>query len=80
MTDESGSRRSLYAAGRGSRTARPLVGFNLGVEVGQVTVLALAFVATFWFITHSRFRIMSRIASAMIALVGLYWTYERVFL
>lgn len=59
---------------------KPLIGFNLGVELGQVTVLALAFAMTFWFITHSRFRIMSRIASAFIALVGLYWTYERVFL
>ena len=59
---------------------KPLIGFNLGVECGQVTVLALAFVATFWFITHSRFRIVSKIASFMIALVGLYWTYERVFL
>ena len=58
---------------------KPLIGFNLGVEVGQVTVLALAFVATFWFITHSRFRIVSKVASALIAMVGLYWTYERVF-
>jgi hydrogenase/urease accessory protein HupE len=59
---------------------KPLIGFNVGVECGQVTVLVLAFVATFWFITHSRFRIVSKIASFMIALVGLYWTYERVFL
>ena len=59
---------------------KPLIGFNLGVELGQVTVLALAFAVTFWFIMHSRFRIFRKIASALIAMVGLYWTYERIFL
>ncbi len=59
---------------------KPLIGFNLGVELGQVTVLALAFAATFWFIKHEKFQIFSKVASAMIGLVGLYWTYERIFM
>ncbi len=59
---------------------KPLVGFNLGVELGQVTVLALAFGLTFWAIKHAKFQVFSKVASGMIALVGLYWTYERIFM
>ena len=59
---------------------KPLIGFNLGVELGQVAVLALAFGATFWFIKKEKFKIFSKIASAMIAGIGLYWTYERIFM
>ncbi|MFM8982200.1 MAG: HupE/UreJ family protein, partial [Spartobacteria bacterium] len=58
---------------------KPLVGFNLGVEIGQIAVLALAYGATFWFIRHDKFKVLSKVASAMIGLIGLYWTYERVF-
>ena len=59
---------------------KPLVGFNLGVELGQLAVLALAFGVTFWFIKNEKFKIFSKIASAMIAVIGLYWTYERIFM
>jgi hydrogenase/urease accessory protein HupE len=57
----------------------PLVGFNLGVELGQVTVLLLAFAATFWFIRKPAFGIVRKVASAALALVGLYWTFQRIF-
>ncbi|MGI9381774.1 MAG: HupE/UreJ family protein [Methyloligellaceae bacterium] len=57
-----------------------LVAFNVGVEFGQLAVIALAWVATgMWFATRPWYR--TRIvqpASAAIALVGLYWTVDRV--
>jgi hydrogenase/urease accessory protein HupE len=58
---------------------KPLIGFNLGVEIGQIAVLALAFGVSFWFIRNEKFKLVSKAASAMIGLVGLYWTYERLF-
>lgn len=57
---------------------KPLIGFNLGVEVGQVTVLALAFLACFAFLKKEGFQIFRKVASGLIAAVGLYWTVERL--
>jgi len=59
-----------------------LVGFNLGVEGGQLTVVALAWATTgLWFSNRAWFRHrIARPASCCIALVGAYWTIERVFL
>lgn len=58
-----------------------LIGFNLGVEVGQLFIIAVAFALIgYWFRHKPWYR--SRItnpASAIIALVALYWTVERVF-
>jgi hypothetical protein len=57
-----------------------LLSFNLGVELGQLAVIALAYAAVgHWFKDKSWYR--SRVvipASALIALAGLYWTAERV--
>ena len=57
-----------------------LIGFNIGVELGQLTVIAVAFLATgLWFRARPWYR--SRIvvpAFAAIALTGLFWTAERV--
>jgi len=58
-----------------------LIGFNVGVELGQLTVIALAFAAVGWAAHHTWYR--SRIAvpaSCVIAAVGAYWFVERVFL
>lgn len=58
-----------------------LIGFNVGVELGQLTVIALAFAAVGWAANHAWYR--SRIAvpaSCVIAAVGAYWFVERVFL
>jgi hydrogenase/urease accessory protein HupE len=57
---------------------KPLVGFNLGVEAGQVTVLALAFLLCFAFLKKEGFQTFRKVASGVIALVGLYWTVERM--
>lgn len=59
-----------------------LVTFNIGVELGQLSVIAAAFVATgLWFRNKTWYRKAIVIpASAMIALVGAYWTIERTLL
>ena len=56
--------------------------FNIGVELGQLSVIAAAFVATgIWFRNKTWYRKAIVIpASAMIALVGAYWTIERTLL
>ncbi len=59
-----------------------LIGFNVGVEFGQLTVIALAWMTTgLWFGNRPWYR--QRIvlpASAAIAMIGLYWSVERVLL
>jgi hypothetical protein len=56
-----------------------LLGFNIGVEAGQLTVIA-----AFWLILHRSqntnwYPLVTKIASALIALVAIWWTVERVF-
>lgn len=60
--------------------AAALIAFNIGIEAGQLAVIALAYGLVLhwvrdrpWF--HTRITIP---ASTAIALVGLYWTVERV--
>ncbi len=58
-----------------------LVGFNLGVEFGQLAVITAAFLATgLWFRNrewyHARIVVPGSLA---IAAVGLYWSVERLF-
>ncbi|RLJ41389.1 HupE/UreJ protein [Litoreibacter meonggei] len=59
-----------------------LIGFNVGVEVGQLTVIALAFLAVgYWFGNKPWYRARISIpASVFIAIIGAYWAVERVFL
>lgn len=59
-----------------------LIGFNVGVELGQLTVIALAFLTVgYWFGTHPKYRGRVAIpASVTIALIGGYWFAERVWL
>lgn len=59
-----------------------LIGFNVGVELGQLAVIAAAYLCVgYWFGKAPWYR--SRIAipaSVAIAIVGAYWFSERVFL
>lgn len=56
-----------------------LFAFNLGVEVGQLAVIAAAYCLLFWIRNKPSYRVFVQIpASAIIGLVGLYWTFERV--
>ncbi|HVU34922.1 MAG TPA: HupE/UreJ family protein [Opitutaceae bacterium] len=58
---------------------RALIGFNFGVELGQLAVVALAFAAVGWFRASPRYRQWVVVpASAAIAVVALVWTIERV--
>lgn len=59
-----------------------LLGFNVGVELGQLTVIAVAFLTVgLWFGRTSWYRGRIAIpASMVIAFVGAYWFVERVFL
>lgn len=59
-----------------------LIGFNIGVEFGQLTVIAVAFLTVgYWFGSKPWYRNVIAIpASAVIALVGAWWFVERVFL
>lgn len=58
-----------------------LLGFNIGVEFGQLTVIAMAFAATGWFITRRWYRQVIAIpASLVIAAIGAYWVVERTLL
>lgn len=58
---------------------KPLIGFNLGVELGQVTVIGAAFAATFWFIQKPAFGTFRKVASGLIGAMGIYWTIERIW-
>ncbi len=63
-----------------------LIGFNVGVEIGQLAVIGLAGAAAFYFkgVLHQAgrddlYRAMVSIpASALIGAIGLWWTVERL--
>lgn len=56
-----------------------LLSFNLGVELGQLAVILLAYAATFWAWNKPwYFRFVVVPVSLAIALTGLYWTVTRI--
>jgi len=57
-----------------------LMTFNIGVELGQISVLMLAFLAVGWFRDKNWYRWAVVLpSSVMICLTGLYWAIERTF-
>lgn len=60
--------------------AAALVAFNIGIEAGQLAVIAMAYLLLLhWFKDRPWFKVrVTQPASAVIALVGLYWTAERI--
>jgi hydrogenase/urease accessory protein HupE len=59
-----------------------LLTFNMGVEAGQLTVIAIAFLLVGWYCAH-RAWYRSRVvvpASALIACVAVYWTLQRLLI
>jgi hypothetical protein len=55
-----------------------LLGINVGVELGQLAVIALALLATFWITSASQYRNCVVIpGSILIALAGIWWVLER---
>jgi hydrogenase/urease accessory protein HupE len=59
-----------------------LISFNIGVELGQLTVISAAYlIVGHWFRNRPWYRQAVIIpGSAAIALIGAYWTIERIFL
>lgn len=57
-----------------------LIGFNIGVELGQLAVIACAFALVgYWFRSKTWYRpVISNPGSLIIALVGAYWFIERI--
>jgi ABC-type uncharacterized transport system permease subunit len=57
-----------------------LLSFNVGVELGQMTIIAIAYALVgYWFGNRSWYR--NRIivpASAVITVIALYWVVERL--
>lgn len=59
--------------------ALSLISFNVGVELGQLTVIVLAVLATCFFCRRTWYRSAIVIpASALITCIGLYWTVARI--
>lgn len=60
--------------------ATALISFNIGVEFGQLAVIAIAFAATgLWFRHKSWYRQIIVVPSSLaIAMIGLYWTWDRL--
>lgn len=58
-----------------------LIAFNIGVEAGQIVVVLVCYAAVFMFLNQPWYRQRITIpASILIAVIGIYWTLERVFL
>ena len=55
----------------------PLAGFNLGVELAQITVLGMAFLIL-WPLRQWQDKIQ-KVGSGLVALAGLGWVIERIF-
>jgi len=61
------------------RRLTALLGFNVGVELGQLAVIALAAaVVALWAKLGGERRALVRPVSLVIAAVGLYWTVQRI--
>ena len=64
-----------------ARFATGLIGFNLGVEFGQLAIITVAFVAVgVWFGRKPWYdRVIANPISVAIAIVGAFWFIKRVF-
>ena len=63
-----------------NNVASGLIGFNLGVELGQLSVILICFALVgYWFAQKPWYRKVIVVpASAVIAMIGAYWVVERV--
>ena len=57
-----------------------LVGFNIGVELGQISIVLILFgLIGYWFNTKNWYRkLITLPISCVVGLIGLYWFFERV--
>jgi hypothetical protein len=63
----------------GAALVRGLVGFNLGVEIGQLVFVAVVLPALIWLSRGRGARLTPRIASLTAATIGTYWLVDRIF-
>jgi len=63
---------------KGVALVRGLVGFNLGVEIGQLLFVAIFLPALIWLSRGRGARLTPRLASLAVALIGTYWLVERI--
>ena len=56
----------------------PIIGFNLGVEAAQVTILILALALTTWWQEKKEYQWFRITTSLFIAATGLFWTVDRL--
>lgn len=61
----------------GGDVARPLIGFNIGVELAQITVLVCGFLVL-WPLRKWTDKVRL-IGSIGVALAGLFWMFDRIF-
>jgi hydrogenase/urease accessory protein HupE len=64
---------------KGATLVRGLVGFNVGVEIGQLIFVAVFLPALMWLSRGRGGRLTPRIASLAVAAIGTYWLVERIF-
>jgi len=63
---------------KGAALLRGLIGFNLGVEIGQLLFVAVFLPALIWLSRGRGASLTPRIASLMVAVIGTYWLVERI--
>src|SRR5258708_4002016 len=58
---------------------RALVGFNVGVELGQLAFVAVVMPLVVWLAKPGRIPVLPQALSAVVAVIGAIWLIERVF-
>lgn len=74
-----GMLREIGLGAGGSSIAGPLLAFNLGIEIGQITIASIVLPA--WWFALKRWKRLQKsrvIVSALIALAGAWWLWERL--
>ena len=64
----------------GAALARALVGFNFGVEAGQLAFVLVFVPLLHWLVRHRGIAFVPRLASLAVAIVGAYWLIDRSLL
>jgi hypothetical protein len=62
----------------GTPVLSALIGFNLGIELGQALIIAVVFPALLWSRRHDWARLVHATAGSAAAAIGLFWLMQRV--
>jgi len=58
---------------------RALIGFNVGVELGQLAFVAVVMPAVVWLAKPNRIARLPQALSVAVAMAGTFWLVERLF-